>query len=199
MHGIMSLTKVYAVCCHIFFQPNQLINLESTLCFLHVLKDNKGTKIVQSLTLWKLMLSSNGNARAALVFLNQVMVLRHTGRRIIAIFSLRVSAAPFAVVTQQPITLKTYRWRYCMNFQMNNPAIIPIHSASTHRRFQLSSRQQLNLVLIFRIGLLFLRPARFWLSAWLVQLNAWLQFTQVSFCNSNVSNCQSCHVNKQCF
>lgn len=50
--------------------------------------------------MWKLILSSNGNARAALVFLNQVMVLRHTGRRIIAMFSFKVSAAPFAVVTQ---------------------------------------------------------------------------------------------------
>ncbi|BAS74215.1 Os01g0734399 [Oryza sativa Japonica Group] len=58
------------------------------------------TTIAAAITLWKLMLSSKGSARAALVLRNQVMVLRHTGRRIIAIFSFRVSAAPFAVVTQ---------------------------------------------------------------------------------------------------
>lgn len=77
---------------------NSLISIQITV--LDCIKGITEAMTDYLLTLWKLMLSSKGSARAALVLRNQVMVLRHTGRRIIAIFSFRVSAAPFAVVTQ---------------------------------------------------------------------------------------------------
>ena len=51
------------------------------------------------------MLSSKGTTTPNLVLLlSQVMVFLQTGIKINAMLNLRVSAAPFAIVTQYPMT-----------------------------------------------------------------------------------------------
>lgn len=52
------------------------------------------------LTLWKLILSSNGRTQAARVDLSHVMIFRQTGNRTSAMLNFKISAAPFAVVKQ---------------------------------------------------------------------------------------------------
>ena len=65
------------------------------------------------------MLSLKGITELIFRFLRiQVIVLRQTGNRIRAMLNLSVSAAPFAVDKQYPITSKAVLWRYWMNFQV---------------------------------------------------------------------------------
>jgi len=77
------------------------MSIEIDMFLFQFLKELAEVKI----TLWKLMLSSKGTAAPSLVlFLSQVMVFRQTGNKMRAMFNLSVSAAPFAMHTQCPIT-----------------------------------------------------------------------------------------------
>lgn len=88
-------------------------------------------------TLWKLMLSLNGITELIRrSFRSHVTVFLQTGRRIRAILSFKVSAAPLAVERQYPITSKADLCLYWTNFQANNPKQASSHSRTIHARRQ---------------------------------------------------------------
>lgn len=99
------------------------------------------------LTLWKLMLSSKGMKSLALVDLSNVKMLRQTGRRMRAMLSLRVSAAPLAVVRQWPMTWKAAFCLYWRNFQVKRPSMAEIQRRRMKALCQLSRRRENNLLM----------------------------------------------------
>lgn len=136
----------------------------------HTRSQNHGTR--QQCTLWKLMLSSKGTTAPNMVLLlSHVIVFLQTGKRIKAMLNLSVSAAPLAVVTQQPMTWKTARCLYCMNFQVKSPAQMDSHRAITQTRFQLSSKKYATSRYHRRIGLGSTVGISFWLRS---LLKLWL-------------------------
>lgn len=87
-----------------------------------------------------------------------------TGKSINAMLNFSVSAAPFAVVTQYPITSNTALCLYWMNFHVNRPAHIESQSATTQILFQLSSTKYVTPLKHFLITFLSFVGTSFWLS-----------------------------------
>lgn len=160
----------YCHCYHLKQTPafRQYINSQKNRNNTKPLRTPKTKKGFDRITLWKFRLSSKGTATPNLVlFLSQVMVFRQTGSKISAMFNLRVSAPPFAMQTQVPITSYAALFLYCKYFHKNSPNITPIQSAITQTLCQLSNKKYLALPYHLIIGLSSCVGLSFWLSIWL--------------------------------
>lgn len=148
------------------------------------------------ITLWKLILSSNGTMDPSLELVrSQVIVFLQTGKRMRAMLNFNVSAPPLATETQEPKTSNTALRLYWRNFQVNRAMQMDIHNVSTHILFQFSKKKyDISLANLFTRFFSFVGMS-FWLNILLrarLLSDDGLMFDWLGTWRSNVSKLYNC-------